>query len=495
MNPAIACLFVMSLWPLAAYPGESPDASTQREGIQKLLPSYPPVAFPEESGWGRNVQRAMRLLATSTPEKRNTVRILFYGQSITEQKWAKLVEEALCARFPHANLIIENRALGGFSSQLLVKTAETDLYPFQPDLLIFHVYGAHDKYEDIIRRTRERTTAEILMQNDHVTKPEDFTEETDPARLPPVGKHWDAFMNHNWLPSIAKKYGAELCDQRTLWKAYLTENKLEPKALLRDSVHLNAHGEWFMAQCVKAYLRYDPKLGPSAAEDWVKTCAVGKDVRWIDGKLRLDFEGTRVEAVCRVGAAAPAAVRIDGRKPSEFAELCGFTCAVTKPEGKWPVKWPIIAPIGAEKPLLVEDWTLAVRMDPGNEKLCAFTLAGSRTGPDGEGRSDQAFVSKSGRVAIAPEDWNVPYSLNLAGIKPLPEQFSVKWSVIQRGVDDFVSPGITNAAVETVVTLAQGLANAKHTLEISGNEATPIQALRIYRPPLAPAPSAKPSRQ
>ena len=59
--------------------------------------------------------------------------------------------------------------LGGFASQLLVKTAETDLYPFQPDLLIFHVYGAHDKYEDIIRRTRERTTAEILLQNDHVT--------------------------------------------------------------------------------------------------------------------------------------------------------------------------------------------------------------------------------------------------------------------------------------------------------------------------------------
>ena len=221
-------------------------------------PAYPPPHFPDSSQWGRNIQRTMRLLATSTPEKRNTVRILFYGQSITEQKWAKRVEDDLRQRFPHANLVIENRALGGFASQMLVKTAETDLYPFQPDLLIFHVYGAHDKYEDIIRRTRERTTAEILMQNDHVTKPADFTEETDPAKLPPAGKHWDAFMNHNYLPSLAKKYGAELCDQRALWKAYLTENKLEPKALLRDSVHLNAHGEWFMAECVKAYLRYDP---------------------------------------------------------------------------------------------------------------------------------------------------------------------------------------------------------------------------------------------
>ena len=183
--------------------------------------AYPSTQFPDANGWGKNIQRTMRLLATSTAERRNTVRILFYGQSITEQNWAKLVEEDLRRRFPHANLVVDNRALGGFASQMLVKTAETDLYPFQPDLLIFHVYGAHDKYEDIIRHTRERTTAEILMQNDHVTKPADLSEETDAAKLPPAGKHWDAFMNHNWLPSLAKKYGAELCDQRAMWKAYL----------------------------------------------------------------------------------------------------------------------------------------------------------------------------------------------------------------------------------------------------------------------------------
>ena len=447
-------------------------------------PSYPPTKFPDAGGWGRNIQRTMRLLATSTAEKRNTVRILFYGQSITEQKWAKLVEEDLRRRFPHANLVVENRALGGFASQMLVKTAETDLYPFQPDLLIFHVYGAHDKYEDIIRRTRERTTAEILMQNDHVTKPADFTEETDAAKLPPAGKHWDAFMNHNGLPSLAKKYGAELCDQRALWKAYLAENQLEPKALLRDSVHLNAHGEWFMAECVQAYLRYDPKLGPSPAEDWVKTYEVGKDVRWADGRLRLDFEGSRVEVICKPGTAAPATVRIDGRKPSEFAELYGFTRAVTKPEGKWLVKWPVIAPIGSEKPLLVEDWTMDVRKDAANDKLFTFTLTGSKTGADGEGRSDVRFVSKSGRVVIETNDWNVAYATSLAGIKPVPEQFVVKWKVEPRFVDEFASPGVKDATTETTVPLASGLVGPKHTLEISGNDATPIAAIRVYRPAL-----------
>ncbi len=430
----------------------------------------------------------MRLLATSTAEQRNTVRILFYGQSITEQKWAKLVEEDLRRRFPHANLIIENRALGGFASQMLVKTAETDLYPFQPDLLIFHVYGAHDKYEDIIRRTRERTTAEVLMQNDHVTKPADFTEETDAAKLPPAGKHWDAFMNHNWLPSLAKKYGAELCDQRALWKAYLTENKLEPKALLRDSVHLNAYGEWLMAECVKACLRYDPKLGPSPAESWVKTYEVGKDVRWTDGKLRLDFDGSRVEVICKSGTAAPATVLIDGRKPSEFTELYGFTRAVSKPEGKWLVKWPVIAPISSQKPLLVEEWSLAVAKDVAHDKLFSFTLTGSKTGPDGEGRSEARFVSKSGRIVIETNNWNVAYAMSLAGIKPVPEKFDVKWRVEPRFVDEFSSPGVKDASTETAVTLAQGLPNTKHTLEISGSDASPIAAIRVYRPPLAVKP-------
>ena len=101
----------------------------------------------------------MTLLAASTPQHRNTVKILFYGQSITQQTWWRLVAEHLRQQFPHANLIIENRAIGGFASQILVKTAEHDLYPFYPDLVIFHVYGSHIEYENIIKNIRSRTTA------------------------------------------------------------------------------------------------------------------------------------------------------------------------------------------------------------------------------------------------------------------------------------------------------------------------------------------------
>jgi hypothetical protein len=116
------------------------------------------------------------------------VRILFYGQSITQQAWWKELERYLRATYPSANLIIENRAIGGHASQLLVKTAEADLYPFQPDLLIFHVYGSHLEYENIIRRVRERTCADILLQTDHITSDTSLTEETVSLRLCLLGR-------------------------------------------------------------------------------------------------------------------------------------------------------------------------------------------------------------------------------------------------------------------------------------------------------------------
>lgn len=121
-------------------------------------PDFPPpkTLGPVES-YGRNIQRTMTLLTDSTPQRRNTVRILFYGQSITEQRWSKLVAEDLRRRFPHANLVIENRAIGGHSSPRLIKTMEADVLPFYPDLVIFHVYGDDGDYERIIRAIRART--------------------------------------------------------------------------------------------------------------------------------------------------------------------------------------------------------------------------------------------------------------------------------------------------------------------------------------------------
>ena len=96
-----------------------PDTSAVNPRPTSATSPFPPVKFPDASDWGKNIQRTMRLLATSTAEKRNTVRILFYGQSITEQKWARLVEDDLRWRFPmnpfnrHKFLVVSLSAAAG----------------------------------------------------------------------------------------------------------------------------------------------------------------------------------------------------------------------------------------------------------------------------------------------------------------------------------------------------------------------------------------------
>lgn len=457
-----------------------------------LVRAAEPTAFPPPKSlgpsetYGRNIQRTLTLLATSTPEQRHTVRILFYGQSITEQAWWKTVADDLRRRFPHANLIIENRAIGGFASQLLVKTAETDLYTFYPDLLIFYVYGSHLEYENIIRRVRERTTAEILMQTDHCTNDNDLTEEMDPGKLSP--KTWTPWMNRVFLPNTAKKYGAELANQRELWKTYLRDYQLPARQLLTDGVHLNSHGNYLMAEVVKAYLRHDPSVPPASWQDLVKTYRVGTDVQWQAGKLRLEFEGNRVDLICQPGTAPAAPVRIDGRKPSEFPELYALTRTTPFPGSIWPC----LLRVTHERPLQVEDWTLTLSDVSADLKTFRFQVAGSKTGPDGEGSGSVRFVSKSGRVVIDPADWNFAYALRVFQ-RPLPADFHIRWRVLPQFVDDFVSPGIADPRIETTVTVAQGLANRRHTLEITGQPQTPIAAIRIYRPSLQAEAAGSPS--
>jgi len=85
---------------------------------------------------------------------------------------------------------------------------------------------------------------------DHITSDASLTEETDPARLTP--KQWDPWMNHVFLPATASKYGACRADIHERWKEYLKANHMKAADLLRDGFHLNAHGEWLMAELLKA---------------------------------------------------------------------------------------------------------------------------------------------------------------------------------------------------------------------------------------------------
>lgn len=445
-------------------------------------PAFPPPAPPEDTSHdGEHIQRTMTLLATSTPERRHRVRVLFYGQSITEQAWAKQVADDLRRRFPHADLDIRNLAIGGFASQLLCRVAEHDLYPFYPDLMIFYVFGDHRRYEDIIRETRRRTTAEIVMQTDHMTADADLTEEKDPAKLTPA--NWSAWMNHSFLPATAAKYGCMLLDQRTDWGRYLKDNGLAPKALLIDGAHLNDQGNALMAALVSRRLVYRPDLSADEWKDLVRTCEVGKDAAWQGRRLRLEFEGNRVDLLAAPASGKAAAVRvlIDGKAPSAFPGCY----AITRPSGCVGIAgWPAVMRVTSEKPLVLEDWTARItKIDDAAEDF-EFEVAGSKTGPDGKGSNKEKFVSASGRVVIEPEDWHIKRSRDFTK-KPCPAGFEVTWKVVPMFVDTYDPARVEDPSREYPTTVAQGLPNGPHTLElVAEGEAPPaVRAIRTYRPP------------
>jgi len=435
----------------------------------------PPPPWQPDPAQREHLRRSLTLLNTSTPSDRKTVRVLFYGQSITQQVWWREIEQFLRATYPNANLIIENRAIGGHSSQLLVKTADADLYPFQPDLLIFHVYGSHVDYETIIRRIREHTSADILLQTDHITRDEGLEEETDPGKLTP--QQWDAWMNNVFLPATAAKYSVCRADVHQLWKAYLRTHHLKASELLKDGVHLNAHGEWLMAEILKRYLAplqaisgYDPLNNAVVRTVPVSPTAVDS--------TKIEFTGHRVDLVFKPGASGSVSVLIDGKKPSSIPDLFGFTRVSAFPNSDWP----ILLKIGTQAPLVEEAWSLKISDITADGKLCRFGLTGSLTGEDGEGWNTNRFLSRSRRVIIEPDDWNLAYCTKVFQ-KPLSEGHVATWRVVLRGKDMAEAPAVDTGG-EAGVTVAQGLAPGRHVLELraQGLERC-IQSARFYTHP------------
>jgi len=70
---------------------------------------------------------------------------------------------------------------------------------------------------------------------------------------------------------------------------------------------------------------------------------------------------------------------------------------------------------------------------------------------------------------------------------PLPEGYTIRWQVLPMFVDTYQRAKIDDPTKENSTTVVQGIANAKHTLEIiADSPASPpaIARVRTYRPPV-----------
>ena len=428
---------------------------------------------------GSAISRSLSLMATSTPQKKHKVKVLFYGQSITRGGWTSMTEAYLRQTFPNADLEVRQEAIGAFGARELFRPLEADVITWYPDLVIYHNYGGYPDIDLLIQEIRRRTTAEVMHQSQHVTRESASTQAAYDRE------------SYIYFPDIGKRLGIHTIDIRTPWKAYMQQRGKSAQDLTSDNVHLNGEGNTLYAQITNDNLKYNDKVLVDPLR-MVNTFEVGKAINWVGKKLTFDFDGNRVDFVAKAGAtiaAGGATILIDGKKPSEFAGAYGNTRANRELDNNWP--WSIgsimrvtIDPASAPK---AEDWTLKLT-SINKAGSCAFTVTGSVTGADGNGTCANDFVSTSKRVKIAKEDFFFTRPQNEVDNITIPVGYEIKWKTLALHTDSY-PPATINAADTTkeyLTTIIQGIPNGKHKLEVTatGDQPPPIEAIRVHRPPL-----------
>lgn len=253
--------------------GDGGDAGTTRTaagpaamcGAVRRADGHPPFA-------------AIQKLATTTDE----VRVLVYGQSISEQAWWTRTKAWLETAYPNARLVMEEHARGGCAAQCLIGHAPwsdgrqynrlpEDVFAWRPDLIIFHVYGDDSDYRYIMRAFKEGCAAfddyktfdgqevaqvkctaeqramsagyrpaEVLVQNDFPNSAAML--QPCPASYAP-GDNWPCHMNEKVLPQQVAQHGFALQDNFHAWPRHIAERNVSLRALVADDdTHLREPG-------------------------------------------------------------------------------------------------------------------------------------------------------------------------------------------------------------------------------------------------------------
>ena len=463
-------LTVLCGFPVGARPAEGPIPLQPVDPIQAL-----------------SVQRSAALLSGGSPTRRHAVRVVIYGQSISQQDWAWNLLRELPGRFRNAEVRGNLQAITSFNADSLIQTAEADIYPLLPDLIIFHCYGPYlpgHAWEQILREFRTRTTADILLMGNHPVAEWELTEPVDPAVIDfdafPA-THGQAWVNYIRIPEVSRELGLCHPDNRSVWKRYLRENGMQPKELLVDHIHFNLRGSELLNAILIPYLqapRLSPPLDPFNNAR-VQTHPVGAGWMWREGRLRLPFTGNRVDLIAAAGAGGPCRVTIDGVPPSQWPSGSGHARA-----SGWTGEVyyrPALLQVGAQVPLVSETWGLTItEVDPVERRRFKFAVEGSVTGPDGSGISTEPFVSRSRRVVIATNHWNFL-------VFPTNSQVGTRitWVAQVRSVDRYEPRPLRGPTVETWVNLINDLPDGPHVLELVADAPSnppPLAAVRIYHP-------------
>lgn len=436
------------------------------------LPFFVSPVPSDTADLGRYTSRTLNLLAQSTPEKRNTVKILVYGQSISAQDWWLRLKHTVKERFPNADLIMENRSIGGFAAQLLYKTVEMDVSTFYPDLVLLHIYGDPVYYDSVLYTIRSRTAAEVAIMTDHYTG----------------HNSWSDTMSYHILPALTEKYKCDLINIRDTWKKYLEDHQLAPSKLLSDDVHLNDYGNLLMAELVKPLFVYRPQY-PSDPFGLFRLNTFNQDLYFPDDTLILPFDGNKAEVIMnnQSGPKDTFRVLLDDRPPSAFRGTYFMSRPFGRSGKEWPWELPGMIQIRHTQPWLREDWTCTFTQAEPPYTDFTFSVAGSVTGEDGQGHASENFISPSGRVIIRAGDageggdWHLNRSYQILKTQ-VKNGERIYWKTYSISLDS-IPPHDDRDGILNYI-LFQGVPNSHHVLKLikTGTRDQTIRAILIHKP-------------
>ena len=441
----------------------------------------------------QKIARTLEIIRTSTPTNHKVLKVLFYGQSITRSGWHNAVVAHWREKYPNTVFVVENRALGGFASQVLVRTTEQDIAAFYPDLIVFHVYGDHRSYEKILRMFRSLTAADVILQTDHGDGLPDppcpeglqLSLHRKPGCAGVLWAHqrlWHDEMSYHKIPAFAKKYGMAFEPQRKWWRDYLLQNQVDPQSLLMtDGLHPNAKGNELIALFFNRY--FDNLVEQWSGQTEQSVVAIAANAAKLSGGMEtVNFDGSRLELLSNQPLTVWPSVTIDERSPKDI-DGC-YQVTRSSPLQSIP-DLPALRRITLLHDRTAEDWTATITNITPDQKSADFTVKGSVTGDQGSGNSSRKYISKSGHLSIDGEDWMFEWGYDLKHI-PLQIPTEVHWSVqyICGGKPEVIDRG--NGVAQYRYVLGTGLSNGKHTVELSSpsNYLADAVEFRAYKPPL-----------
>jgi hypothetical protein len=180
---------------------------------------------------------------------------------------------------------------------------------------------------------------------------------------------------------------------------------------------------------------------------------------------------------------------VDGKPPSAFPGCYYLSRPYNESAKEWPWELPAMIRIRHTTPWVDEEWTCTFTAAEPPYADFSFSIAGTVTGPDGEGRASSDFTSPSGRVIIhggdteQGGDWHLNRSYKVLHTM-VNTGDQVHWKTYSIAADRLPPEPVTGIVPESCYILFQGIPNTPHTLQLvrTGKETPSIKEIRIYKP-------------